>query len=93
MTFGVNAKLNYVGIKKKDTPKKVHQPDTPTTHLDDLDDKHNKPKEHSDNKPEKPTDPTIKAVFKSISDNHDTELLLLLGASSLSTFLIAKYVV
>ena len=33
MTFGINSKVNYVGIKKKDTPKKVHQPDTPTSHL------------------------------------------------------------
>jgi hypothetical protein len=39
MKFGTNTKVNYVGVKKKDPPKKQHQPDTPINHLDTLDGK------------------------------------------------------
>ena len=81
VSFGVNSKVNYMGVKK-DPPKNVHQPDKPVEHLDDLD---------KVDKPKKPTDPASKAVVKSISDNHNTEILALLGVSSLSTFLVVKY--
>ena len=36
MVFGINNKVNYVGVEKEEG-KKVHQPDTPSLHLDNLD--------------------------------------------------------
>ena len=36
MKFGVNPKVNYVGVKK-DSKRKVHQEEYSTSHLDTLD--------------------------------------------------------
>jgi hypothetical protein len=35
-TFGINTKLNYVGVKQPDPPKKQHQDSSPMQHLDTL---------------------------------------------------------
>jgi hypothetical protein len=35
-TFGINTKLNYVGVKQPDPPKKQHQDSSPVQHLDTL---------------------------------------------------------
>jgi hypothetical protein len=35
-TFGINTKLNYVGVRQSDPPKKQHQDSSPVQHLDTL---------------------------------------------------------
>ena len=85
MSFGINTKVNYVGAK--DIPKKAHQPDKPSTHLDNLDDHHKTDKVVDHQK----TDKVVGHITSKV-DNHNAELLALLGMSSLTTFLVVKYV-
>jgi hypothetical protein len=42
-TFGVNKKVNYVGVQQVDTPKKQHQDSAPTAHLNTLSGTHKTP--------------------------------------------------
>ena len=83
MRFGVNSKVNYVGLKKES--KKVHQPDAPSSHLDDLDDS---VKHRVTNK----SDSSIKRQVVDKSDGHDTELLTLFGVMGIVSLLTFKYV-
>ena len=87
MQFGVNKAVNYIGVKK-DPPKKVHQPDAPTPHShDDLD------KETPETNSHKQVKIDEQKVSKPVNlDNHNTELVTLLGLSSGLTYVVMRYV-
>ena len=94
MKFGVNPKVHFVGVKNN-PPKKVHQENHPTSHLQTLDNtvvkKEEKPtshadKSHSDNK-YSDKDKPIK------NDEHNTDLVATSAVSVITAYLITKYII
>ena len=86
MKFGVNSMVNYVGVKKKSEDKKVHQPDTPSSHLDSIDDSVRQP---TNNK--SLDDGDEKRRVMSRSDSHSGDLLALFGLTAVVSLAALKY--
>ena len=93
MKFGVNPKVNDVGVKK-DPPKKTHQDNYATFHLDTLDNnnvvnskvnKEENPTSHPDNSDDK--EEPIK------NDDHNKYLMATFAMSGITAYLITKYII
>ena len=90
MRFGVNARVNYVGVKKES--KKVYQPDTPSSHIDDLDEVTNKSDSSIKKQVADKSDSSIKKQVADKSDGHNTELMALFVVTGAESLLTLKYV-
>ena len=100
MSFGVNKKVNYVGSPNKE-PKKVHQEEAPTAHLNSLDsndvipgEEHTTPTEeqiaHPNIRRSTPTLPSKTPFPKKSSSQLDVTTIVIF--SGLVSFVTLKYI-
>ena len=92
-TFGINTKLNYVGVKQPDPPKKQHQDSSPVQHLDTLKGNTVVPK-----KTPKKVHKTLPAggapvVRHKTVESSDSNVLVGLGIGASAVFLLLRTVV
>ena len=89
MRFGINPNVNFVGIKNE-PPKKIHQKDQPTSHLDTLNNtvvkKEEKATSHHDNKRSAKDVPIN-------NDEHNTDLMVTFAMKGITAYLITKYII
>ena len=82
-------------VNKESESKKVHQPDTSSSHLDSLDDVKQQVTNKSDSSStslDKIGDGGMKRQVADKSDSHNAEMLTLFGVTGLASFLVIKYV-
>ena len=87
MNFGLNKNVNYFGTIINQ-PKKVHQDQAPTHHLETLDDI---PKQEKEVIPQKEKKETNNGKIKEKTDDHNTELITIMTISGIATYLIINY--